>query len=101
MKLHDGVTKWMLRQALYRYLPRELVERPKKGFSIPQHAWLTGALRGWAEGLLDPLALRRQGILRPDVVSRLWRRYLGGDSSLNHKIWTILMFQAWSEVNGL
>ena len=101
MKLRDGVTKWMLRQVLYRYVPRDLVERPKKGFSVPQHAWLTGALRGWAEDLLDPLAVRRQGVLRPDVVARLWRRYLEGDSSLNHKVWTILMFQSWAEANGL
>jgi asparagine synthase (glutamine-hydrolysing) len=101
MKLRDGVTKWMLRQVLYRYVPRELVERPKKGFSVPQHAWLTGALRGWAEDLLDAGTLRRQGILRPEVVSRLWRRYQEGDSSLNHKVWTILMFQSWAEANGL
>ncbi len=101
MKVRDGVTKWMLRQVLYRYLPRELVERPKRGFSVPQHAWLTGALRGWAEDLLDPRMLRRQGILRADVVSRLWRRYQRGDSSLNHKVWTILMFQSWAGANGL
>jgi asparagine synthase (glutamine-hydrolysing) len=101
MKLRNGVTKWMLRQVLYRYLPRDLVERPKKGFSVPQHAWLTGALRGWAEDLLDPRTLRRQGILRPDVVSRLWARYQNGDSSLNHKVWTILMFQSWAEANSL
>jgi asparagine synthase (glutamine-hydrolysing) len=101
MKLRDGATKWMLRQVLYRYVPRDLVERPKKGFSVPQHAWLTGALRGWAEDLLDPRALRRQGILKPDVVARLWRRYQDGDSSLNHKVWTILMFQSWAEANGV
>ena len=101
MKLRDGVTKWMLRQVLYRYLPRDLVERPKKGFSVPQHAWLTGTLRGWAEDLLDPRTLRRQGVLRPDVVSRLWARYQRGDSSLNHKVWTVLMFQSWAEARGL
>ena len=101
MKVRDGVTKWMLRQVLYQYVPRDLVERPKKGFSVPQHAWLTGALRGWAEERLDPRTLRRQGILRPDVVSRLWARYQHGDSSLNHKVWTILMFQSWAEANGL
>ncbi len=101
MKLRDGVTKWMLRQVLYKYVPRDLVERPKKGFSVPQHAWLTGALRGWAEDLLDPDILRRQGILKPDTVSRLWARYQHGDSSLNHKVWTILMFQSWARANGL
>jgi asparagine synthase (glutamine-hydrolysing) len=101
MKLNGGVTKWMLRQVLYRYVPQDLVERPKRGFSVPQHAWLTGALKGWADQLLDPDTLRRQGMLRPEIVSRLWKRYQGGDSSLNHKVWTILMFQSWAEANGL
>jgi asparagine synthase (glutamine-hydrolysing) len=101
MKLRGGTTKWMLRQVLYRYLPPGLVERPKKGFSVPQHAWLTGPLRDWSESLLDPRTIGRQGVLRPEVVTGLWNRYLRGDSSLNHKVWTILMFQSWAEANGL
>lgn len=99
MKLRDGKGKWLLRQVLYRYVPEELVERPKMGFSVPQHAWLTGTLRDWAEDLLNPSLIRRQGVLRPDRVARTWEQYLGGDSSLNHKVWTLLMFQAWSAAN--
>ena len=99
MKLRDGKGKWLLRQVLYRYVPEELVERPKMGFSVPQHAWLTGALRDWAEDLLNPSLIRRQGVLRPDRVARTWEQYLEGDSSLNHKVWTLLMFQAWSAAN--
>jgi len=95
-----GEAKWLLRQVLHRYVPRELIDRPKLGFSVPLHAWLSGALRGWAEELLDPAVLRRQGVLRPAPVERLWRRYLGGDSSLDHRVWTVLMFQAWQARRG-
>jgi asparagine synthase (glutamine-hydrolysing) len=66
------------------------------GFSVPQHEWLTGALRDWAEDLLSPALISRQGILRPDCVAETWARYLQGDSSVNHRVWTLLMFQAWS-----
>lgn len=101
MKINGNETKWLLRQVLYRYLPKILVDRPKKGFSIPQHAWLTGALRDWAEYILDPDMIQRQGWLKSDQVSKVWRRYRAGDSSLNHKVWSVLMFQSWAVANGL
>jgi len=100
MKLKDGRTKWLLRQVLRRYLPDELVERPKLGFTPPLHAWLTGALRGWAEGLLSPALIERQGVLEPAPVAAVWRRYLGGDSSVDHRVWTLLMFQSWMNARG-
>ena len=61
LKIRNGVGKWILRQILYRYVPQELVDRPKMGFSVPIDSWLRGTLRDWAESLLDPDHLRRQG----------------------------------------
>jgi len=95
MKLRGGETKWLLRQVLRRYLPEDLIDRPKMGFSVPLHAWLTGDLRDWAESLLAPDLIRRQGVLRPEPLARLWRGFLGGDSSLDHRVWAVLMFQSW------
>ena len=95
MKLRDGQSKWLMRQVLARYLPPSLIERPKKGFSPPLHAWLIGPLREWAEGLIGAEALRRGGVLDPRVVAPVWARYLAGDASGNHRIWSVLMFQAW------
>jgi asparagine synthase (glutamine-hydrolysing) len=95
MKLRGDQTKWLLRHVLYRYVPRSLIDRPKLGFSVPLHAWLSGELRQWAEGLLEASAISRQGILRADQIRRLWGRYLAGDSSLDHRVWTVLMFQSW------
>ncbi|HEY5072333.1 MAG TPA: asparagine synthase (glutamine-hydrolyzing) [Caulobacteraceae bacterium] len=95
MKLREGRTKWLLRSVLHRYVPPDLVDRPKLGFSVPLHAWLTGALRGWAESLIGTAAIARQGVLEPAPVAAVWRRYLAGDSSVDHRVWTLLMFQSW------
>ncbi len=100
MKIRNGETKWLVRRVLDRYVPRELIDRPKMGFSVPLHAWLTGELRGWAQGLLDPLTITRQGVLDPKPVASAWRRFVGGDSSLDQQIWTLLMFQSWMAARG-
>ncbi len=88
-------TKKILRNVLYQYVPRELMERPKKGFSIPLQKWLREpGLRAWAESLIDRAVLERQGILNPDVVWRIWRDYIERDI-WRLQIWYILMFQEW------
>lgn len=91
----DGVTKKILRDILYRYVPRELMERPKKGFSIPLHKWLKEpGLREWAEELIDRRTLDEQGILETDVVWQLWNDYIERDI-WRAQIWYVLMFQEW------
>ena len=91
----DGVTKKILRDILYQYVPRELMERPKKGFAIPLHKWLKEpGLRQWAESLIDRDTLNRQGLLNTDVVWRLWNDYTERDI-WRVQIWYILMFQEW------
>ena len=94
-RMKDGVTKKILRDILYRYVPRELMERPKKGFAIPLHRWLKEPeLRQWAESLIDRETLNRQGLLNADVVWRLWKDYTEKDI-WRVQIWYILMFQEW------
>jgi asparagine synthase (glutamine-hydrolysing) len=95
MRIRDGQGKWLLRQVLDRYVPRALVDRPKMGFNAPLHRWLTGELKPWASDLLSPAALRRDGLLRPGAVETLWRRYQNGDTSVEHRLWTVLMLRAW------
>lgn len=99
MKLRDGQTKWLLRQVLYRYVPPELIERPKRGFAIPVAAWLRGPLRDWAEALLDERRLRQDGFLNFPVVRAKWQEVLNdaqiGWRDAAEQIWTVLMFQAW------
>ena len=95
MKLNNGVSKWILRQVLFRHVPRGLIERPKMGFSVPIEQWLRGALRDWAEDLLSHERLTRDGIFHPRVVRDVWKRHLSGATDAHHELWAVLMFQAW------
>ncbi len=91
----DGVTKRVLRDVLYRYVPKEMMERPKKGFSIPIRQWLKEPeLRAWAESLLDKKTIEAQGILNADVVERIWKDFIERDI-WRIQIWYLLMFQEW------
>jgi len=95
LKVRGGQEKWLLRQVLYRHVPSELVDRPKMGFGVPIEQWMRKELRPWCEDLLDSSALRRQGYLDADAVSRIWREYLAGENNWNYYLWDVLMFQAW------
>jgi asparagine synthase (glutamine-hydrolysing) len=97
MKIRDGQGKWLLRQVLYRYVPRELIDRPKQGFGIPLDTWLRGPLRDWAEALLDEARLRREGFLHPAPVRQKWQEHLSGRRNWQHWLWNVLMFQSWIE----
>jgi asparagine synthase (glutamine-hydrolysing) len=96
-KLHGTRSKWLLRQVLYRYVPRELIERPKQGFALPLDAWLRGPLRDWAEALLDERRIAREGFLDPAPIRDRWREHLSGSRNWQHHLWIVLMFQAWLE----
>jgi len=97
MKIRAGQGKWALRQLLYKYVPRELIERPKAGFAIPVGQWLRGPLRGWAEALLDERRLEQEGYLNPLPIRLAWQQHLSGKFDWTTRLWTVLMFQAWLE----
>ena len=97
----NGETKKILRRLLYKYVPKELVERPKTGFGVPLAEWLRGPLHEWAEDLLSPSKLNLDGVFITELVRALWEDFSLHHHSRHHAfLWNILMFQAWSHENN-
>jgi asparagine synthase (glutamine-hydrolysing) len=94
MKQQNGKAKWLLRQVLFKYLPKELVERPKMGFAVPMGNWLRGPLREWAESLLNEKRLR-EGFFNPAPIRQKWAEHLSGRLDWQGFLWNVLMFQQW------
>ncbi|MBE3066497.1 MAG: asparagine synthase (glutamine-hydrolyzing) [Chloroflexi bacterium] len=99
-KVRGRTGKWILRQVLYRYIPQEMIERPKMGFGVPIDSWLRGSLREWAETLLDSKRLEREGILDPLPIRRKWSEHIRGERNWQYLIWNVLMLQSWLEAQG-
>lgn len=101
VKIRDGSTKWALREILYKRVPRALLDRPKKGFTVPLHAWLTGPLRPWAESLLDDLRSNRIAYMDGALCISTWNQLLSGRKGEAHKMWSVLSFLAWRKQYGV
>ena len=99
MKIKNGESKWLLKQILYKYVPRNLIDRPKMGFGVPLGSWLSGPLREWAEELMNEKRLQREGYFNPEMVRLKWSEHLSGKRNWQYVLWNVLMFQAWLKEN--
>jgi asparagine synthase (glutamine-hydrolysing) len=100
MKIRNGQGKWLLRQVLHKYIPQDMIERPKMGFGVPIDSWLRGPLKDWAENLLSENKLRNEGFFNPVPIREKWMEHQAGKKNWHHHIWTILMFQSWLETQN-
>ncbi len=98
-KTRKGCSKWILRQVLHKYVPAELVERPKMGFGVPIDSWLRGPLREWAEDLLSTKTLAEHGLLSPEPIRLKWQEHLSGVRNWQYLLWDILAFEDWFRHN--
>jgi len=94
-KIRNGTTKWILRQVLYKYVPPELIERPKMGFGVPIDSWLRGPLREWAEDMLCPESLGRHSLFNVQAIRQKWEEHLSGTRNWQYLLWDVLVFQDW------
>ncbi len=95
LKVRGGEKKWIFREALRPWLPGEILDRPKQGFSVPLSSWLRGDLQGWARDvLLDPSSLER-GMFEPTEVRRLLDRHAAGADGDAKRIYSLLMLELW------
>jgi asparagine synthase (glutamine-hydrolysing) len=97
--LNRNGSKGILRNVLYRYVPKALVDRPKMGFGVPIDSWLRGPLKEWAEDLLERTRLRREGYLKPELIQQRWQEHKQGKRNWHYPLWNVLMFQAWLQAN--
>jgi asparagine synthase (glutamine-hydrolysing) len=100
LKFRNGQGKWILRQILNQYIPKNLTERPKMGFGIPLDAWLRGPLRDWAENLLNEKRLIQEGYFNPKPIRDKWAEHLSEKRNWQYDLWNVLMFQAWIDTNS-
>jgi asparagine synthase (glutamine-hydrolysing) len=96
MKLHNGVGKWILKEALKPFLPDEILFRPKMGFGLPYAVWMRRSLEPMVRDLLSTDRVARRGVFDVATTQRLVARFYGGDDSLWRRVWTLFVLEGWA-----
>lgn len=96
LRIRNGVGKWLLRRVLDRYVPHELIDRPKQGFAIPLEDWLRGPLKDWTADLINDRSTVIGDMLNHTEIGRVWADHAAGRDNQSYRLWIVLMLQAWA-----
>ena len=96
-KYHKGEKKYILKEILHQYIPKEMMDRPKMGFAIPIANWLQNDLRELVEEYINSEKIEKQGVFNVAYVEDIKRNFYAGKKELDVKMWYLLMFQMWYE----
>jgi asparagine synthase (glutamine-hydrolysing) len=97
LKLRNGEGKWILKQLLYKHIPKNLMERPKTGFGLPLDIWLRTSLKNFTDDLLDKSLIKNSEILNSYEIANIWKNHKNGKQNSQFEIWNILMFTMWQD----
>lgn len=97
LKINDGNKKFLLKKITHKYLPIEIMNRPKMGFSVPIIDWFSDELKHYLDHYLDPDLLDKQGLFNVKQLIKIKNDYLAGQKQYIGKLWTLLVFQMWYE----
>jgi asparagine synthase (glutamine-hydrolysing) len=97
LKIRNGNKKYLLKEITHKYLPKEMMDRPKMGFSVPIIEWFSDELKHYLDHYFEPGLLEKQGLFNVKQLTKMKTQYLAGQKHHIGKLWTILVFQMWSE----
>lgn len=97
LKINNGNKKYLLKQITHKYLPKEIMDRPKMGFSVPIIEWFSDELKHYLDHYFDRTLLEKQGLFNVNQLTKMKNQFLAGKKHNIGKLWTVLVFQLWYE----
>jgi asparagine synthase (glutamine-hydrolysing) len=101
LKYNKGVSKYILKQILYKYVPEKLFDRPKQGFAIPLNKWLRNEIKYLIDDYLNPEVIKKIGIADAIKVQRIVDEFINGKDYLYNRIWLLIVLHKWFKDNGV
>lgn len=101
LKYHNGISKFILKEILFKYLPKHLFERPKQGFAIPLNKWLGKEMKFLIDVYLDEAIVKKHGFVDSKQVTALVEKYLSGTEYLFNRLWLLIVLHHWLENNKM
>ena len=99
LKMRNGEQKYLLKQILYDYAPKDIFDRPKRGFSVPLKKWLETDLKYLVDNNLNEETIVSAGLVRFDEVEKLLSRFKLGEEYLFTRIWALIVLHEWVKQN--